>query len=148
MVCVNKSKSKKGYAMAIAIVAGIVIVSLSAALLISINNEIIINKRTKEKIIVKKLAEAGIEEAFYFYNDKLVNLQPTEKEPEPQVENFNGTGSVNGVGDYEYSYSNIDKDRKIGRVISRAIVSGEDKYVISLEFSLEDGKILNREERN
>ncbi|GAA0717721.1 hypothetical protein GCM10008905_03610 [Clostridium malenominatum] len=140
------NKNKKGYALAIAIIVGIVIISLSAALLISINNEIVINKRSREKIAVKKLAEAGVEEVFYLYNNKLINLTPTEEEPDPQVEDFNGLGKIDGIGDYDYSYRNINKESKIGEIISRAIVNGSVNYTIKVQFNLQTGDIITWEE--
>lgn len=140
------SKKKKGYALAIAIIVGIVIISLSAALLISINNEIVINKRSREKIAVKKLAEGGVEEVFYLYNNKLINLTPTEEEPDPQVEDFNGVGKIDGIGDYDYSYRNINKESKIGEIISRAIINGSVNYTIKVQFNLQTGDIISWEE--
>ncbi|WP_315119375.1 hypothetical protein [uncultured Clostridium sp.] len=133
-------KHKKAYALPLAIITGIVLVSLSAALLVSINNEIIINKRSKERIIVKKLAEAGIEEAFYTYNSKLFK--------DEEMKDFTGEGTVEGIGKYIYSYETIDDESKIGKVISQAIIDGQDKYRILLDFSLENGEIIHWEEKN
>ncbi|MBU5485341.1 hypothetical protein KQI86_13440 [Clostridium sp. MSJ-11] len=133
-------KYKKAYALPIAIITGIVLVSLSAALLMSINNEIIINKRSKEKIIVKKLAEAGIEEGLYTYNSKLFR--------EEEIQNFNGEGSIEGIGKYIYSYQTIDEENKIGNIISQAIINGQSKYTILLDFNLENGEIINWQEKN
>ncbi|MEW9096323.1 MAG: hypothetical protein AB2417_14690 [Clostridiaceae bacterium] len=133
-------KYKKAYALPIAIITGIVLVSLSAALLISINNEIIINRRTKEKVIEKNLAEAGIEEGLYTYNRKLFR--------DEEIEDFSGEGSIEGVGKYIYSYQTIDEEIKIGNIISQAIINGQSKHTILLDFNLENGEIINWEEKN
>lgn len=133
-------KYKRAYALPLAIITGIVLVSLSAALLVSINNEIIINKRSKEKIVVKKLAEAGIEEAFYTYNSKLFK--------DEEIKDFTGEGAIEGIGEYIYSYETIDDESKVGKIISQAIINGQDKCRILLDFSLENGEIIHWEEKN
>lgn len=126
---------RKGAALPIAIVAGILLISLSGVLLTTVNNEIKINKASQERIIAKNLAEGAIEHGLYEYNNMLVK--------DENIKSFNGSDSIDEIGSYEYTYEAPIKDEeKVGTFIGQGITKRGSKYKVSAKLDIESGKII------
>lgn len=130
---------RKGAALPIAIVTGILLVSLSGVLLTTVNNEIKINRASQERIIAKNLAEGAVEHGLYEYNCMLIK--------EKNVKGFNDSDSIGEIGTYNYTYETpINDEEKIGTFTGEGITKGGSKYKISAKLDIESGKIIQWKE--
>lgn len=134
-----KSLKKSAAALPLAIVSGILLVSLSGILLTTVNNEIKINKSSQERIIAKNLAEGAIEHGLYEYNNMISE--------EEGVKSFESSSSIEQIGRYTYSYKAPAKVKeKTGTFIGEGTTRKGTKYKIIAKLEIESGKIIEWKE--
>ncbi|WP_125152895.1 hypothetical protein [Clostridium rectalis] len=136
----KKLKYKNGFALPIAMLCGIIVVSLGGILLTSLNNQIKTEKTLKENMIAKYLSEAGIEHAIYDYNlekKKDYKLVPDKKESE-EIK-FNG-------GEYKFGYYKKNEEEGVFESVGKS--SGGNKYKIEATFNIRSNKIVDWQESN
>lgn len=126
-------KKKKGSALVISIVVGLIVVSLSGILLSTINNELKTRRVSEERLSAKYLAEAGIEHGLYLYSK---NKEEDLKNKSPYLDSIDIGGYS---GQYQLNYEGS------GKFISTGITSNHTEMTISVELS-EAGTIIKWEE--
>ncbi|WP_027626693.1 hypothetical protein [Clostridium lundense] len=134
-----RSLKKRGAALPLAIFLGILLVSLSAVILTTVNNEIKINKASQERIIAKNLAEGAVEHGLYEYNTMLIK--------DKEVKSFKGSSSIKQIGSYSYSYkAPVKGEEKTGVFIGEGSTRRGSKYKIIASLEIESGKIIQWKE--
>lgn len=91
-------RKKKGAALLVAIMVGMMVTILSVAILDLVTNEIRTQKSTEKRVTAKYLAEAGIEEGLYQFAIKVISDLPVGSV-------YNGNVQTNiTIGSYSVTY--------------------------------------------
>lgn len=147
----NINKIKEGSALFIAMLAGLILISLSGILLTSVNNEIRTRRASEERQSAKYLAEAGIEHAVYLYNKKINDMNKEDKYEEISYfdsrEVSNNLLSINDIGKYSFSYQlDNTSQKKKGVIKSTGTTIKGTQYGLKAIIDIETGKIESWQE--
>ncbi|MFD3158185.1 hypothetical protein ACFIJ5_15235 [Haloimpatiens sp. FM7330] len=135
----EKNLNKKGSALPIAIIVGILIISMSAILISTITNEVYIRKGTEERVKAKYIAEAGIENGIYLYNLKVKNNESIK-------ENFSHRDSVGDLGNYYLEYNPPLENSNIAIFYSTGITKDNKSIKMQAKLDTSNGRILSWDE--